>query len=93
MKRPADHLPPRRALGDVRGSTTGGERLTEYFDFTRWPDKAGYRVTRMELLAIVTQIERARQARTLGGFLTRLGRWIMRPIRSKPLDASGKEMP
>ena len=49
MKRPMDHLPPRRALGDVRGASKG-EKASEYFDFTTDPDKAGKRVTRAELL-------------------------------------------
>lgn len=90
-RQPQDHLPPRRALGNVKGE--GGERLTEYFDFQRWPEKATMRVTRIEFLAIITQLERAKEARSLGGFLRRLGRFLRRPVGSKITDETGVESP
>lgn len=45
---------PRRELGDAAGRAKG-ERLSEYFDFRTWPEKADRKVTRAELLAILTQ--------------------------------------
>ena len=50
---PTDRQPPRRDLGDVRGRE--GERLSEYFDFTQWPEKRDRKVLRGELLAILTR--------------------------------------
>ncbi|MGH3428491.1 MAG: hypothetical protein ACRDQZ_13140 [Mycobacteriales bacterium] len=29
------------------------ERFSEYFDFERWPEKAEYKVTRLELFAVL----------------------------------------
>lgn len=73
MKQPMDHLPARRALGDVRGQE--GEKLSEYFDFRTWPEKARRRVTREELLALLTRkwlVEReTRWYRRLWRYLTR----------------------
>ena len=90
--RKQDHAAnPRRALGNVKGE--GGERLSEYFDFQRWPEKAAFRVTRNELLAILTQMERAREARTLRGFARRVWRFLKRPLGSKITDETGVESP
>lgn len=52
MKQPMDHQ--RRALGDATGRAKP-ERLSEYFDFRTWPEKADRKVTRQELLAILTR--------------------------------------
>lgn len=54
VNRPMDHQPPRRALGDASGRAKP-ERVSEYFDFTTWPEKADRKVTRQELLAILTR--------------------------------------
>lgn len=82
---------PRRALGNVRGE--GGERLSEYFDFKRWPEKATLRVTRMELLAMLEQHFRATEARRTEGFLRRVWRFLKRPLGSKITDETGVESP
>jgi hypothetical protein len=83
-----------RPAHDIRGrAPANAERLSEYFDFQRWPDKATMRVTRLELLAIVTQIERARDARTLGGFLRRVWRFLKRPLGSPITDETGVASP
>lgn len=79
MKPPMDHQPPRRALGDVTGRKS--ERLSEYFDFRTWPEKADRKVTRQELLAILTQkwlVEREMR------WYRRLWRYLMRRPGSKP---------
>lgn len=52
---PLDHLPPqRRPLGDASGRAKP-ERLSEYFDFNTFPEKRDRKVTRGELLAILTR--------------------------------------
>lgn len=90
--RPQDHAAnPRRALGNIRGE--GGERLSEYFDFNRWPEKAAFRVTRMELLAILEQHFKVTEARRTEGFLRRVGRFLRRPVGSKLTDETGRESP
>lgn len=43
-----------RELGDATGRAKA-EKLSEYFDFTAYPDKRDRRVTRGELLAILTR--------------------------------------
>jgi len=50
------------------------ERLSEYFDFARWPEKASYKVTRAELLAMLT-----RQHRVVieSRWYRRLWRWLV----------------
>lgn len=82
---------PRRPLGNIRGE--GGERLSEYFDFKRYPEKAAFRVTRIELLAILEQHFRATEARRLSGFLRRVWRFLTRPLGSKITDETGVESP
>lgn len=69
------------------------ERVGEYFDFQRDPEKATYKVTRIELLAILTQLERAKAARTPSGFAKRVWRFLMRPLGSKITDETGVEAP
>lgn len=49
-----DRQPPRRAFGDARGQPRG-EKLSEYFDFVTWPEKADRKVTRQELLALLNR--------------------------------------
>jgi hypothetical protein len=86
VKQPQDRLPPRRervAPGNVRGE--GGERLSTYFDFKAYPEKAAMRVTRLELLAVVTQLERNR-------FWRRVWTFLRRPVGSRSLDSSGTEV-
>lgn len=72
MIAPRDHQRPRRELGDARGQAKG-ERLSEYFDFSTWPEKRDRKVTRGELLAILTRkytVEReSRWYRRLWAFL------------------------
>ena len=89
---PRDHAAnPRRALGNIKGE--GGERLSEYFDFKRWPEKATMRVTRLELLAILTQHMKVTEARRTEGFIRRIGRFLRRPLGSKITDETGVESP
>jgi site-specific recombinase len=56
--------------------------LSEYFDFTRWPDKADRKVTRVELLALMTQKYKAEQASRWWRRLWRWLRWMGRPAGS-----------
>jgi hypothetical protein len=82
----------RRVAHDIYGKPPG-ERLSEYFDFQRFPEKAAFKVTRHEFLAIITQIERARNARTLRGFAARVWRFLKRPLGSPITDETGVESP
>ena len=80
MKQPQDRLPARRALGDATGKPQG-ERISEYFDFTTWPDKRDMKVKRGELLAILTrqwQVERETR------WYRRLWRWAWAKRGSGP---------
>ena len=81
MKRPMDHLPPRRALGDVRGARAG-ERVSDYFDFKSDPDRAKLKVTRAELLAMLT---RQWQIQREGVWYRRFWRWLRARPGSKPV--------
>lgn len=79
-----DHQPPRKTLGDVRGRST--ERLSEYFDFRTWPEKADKKVTRQELLAILTRrwmVEREMK------WYRRLWRWLLAKKGSGPVVVGG----
>lgn len=58
------------------------ERLSEYFDFDRFPDKAERRVTRIEFLAVLESIHK-HEARNR--WHRRLWRWLTGP-RKKPAD-------
>lgn len=90
--RPQDHAAnPRRALGNIRGE--GGERLSEYFDFKRFPERANYKVQRYELLAILEQHLRVVEARSARGFWRRVWRFLKRPVGSKITDETGVESP
>lgn len=56
-----DHARARaQQLGDVHGRKRP-EKLSEYFDFSTWPEKAELPVRRNELMAILTQYDRARK--------------------------------
>jgi nuclear transport factor 2 (NTF2) superfamily protein len=44
---------PKRPAYDVKGARQ--ERLSEYFDFAQWPEKRTMKVTRQELLALLTR--------------------------------------
>lgn len=80
MRAPQDHLPSRRQLGDVRGQARG-EKLSEYFDFKAWPEKADKKVTRQELLALLTrQWAVERESR----WYRRVWRYLTRPRGSAP---------
>lgn len=71
-----------RAQFDARGQRQ--ERLSEYFDFQRWPDKAKLSVTRLELLALLTQMEKGRSQNRV---LARVWRFLKRPLGSGPVPA------
>lgn len=58
-----------------------GERLSEYFDFTRWPEKATLPVRRQELLAILDRHFKAQEARR---WHRRLWAFLRRPWGSGP---------
>lgn len=75
--------PEARAQFDARGNVQ--ERISEYFDFERWPDKAKKSVTRLELLAILTQIERGKKEQA---FFSRLWRYLRRPPKSGRVPAT-----
>ena len=86
MKQPTDRQPPRRTLGDVRGREA--ERLSEYFDFTAFPEKRDRKVTRQELLAILTRrwlIERESR------WFRRAWRWLVARTGSKPVSVGGSD--
>jgi hypothetical protein len=84
MQQPMDRQPPRKALGDVHGRKA--ERVSEYFDFTTWPDKADKKVTRQELLAILTRKWKIEQE---SKWHRRLWRWLARRPGSKPHAIGG----
>lgn len=75
--------PLRRPLGDVQGRKT--ERLSEYFDFDRFPEKADLKVRRNELLAILEQLEKGKAHMA---WWRRLWRALKRPVGSGPLPAT-----
>jgi hypothetical protein len=84
----------RKAARSIYDRDTSRERISEFFNFEGAnADKAQYRVTRLELLAVLTQIERAKSARTLAGFARRVWRFLKRPVGSKITDETGVESP
>lgn len=90
--KPNEHAAnPRRALGNIRGE--GGERLSEYFDFKRFPEKATLRVNRFELLAILEQYFKVTEARRTEGVLRRVWRFLKRPVGSPITDETGVASP
>jgi hypothetical protein len=60
------------------------ERMSEYFDFERWPEKAERKVTRNELLAVLTQIEKGKQQQR---WRSRLWRYLKARVGSGPVHA------
>lgn len=83
---------PRRELGDVMGKPKG-ERVSEYFDFRTWPEKADRKVTRAELLALLTNqwiLQRDRQwYRRLWKYLRARVGTPKEPIGVKTKDQAG----
>lgn len=59
----------KRSYSDATGKHIP-ERLSEYFDFTTWPDKANRPVTRHELSAVLVAIEKQRAPRRFWRWLT-----------------------
>jgi hypothetical protein len=85
VRQPQDRQPPADRRGfDARGRVPP-ERISEYFDFERWPEKAERKVTRLELLALLTQLEKGREQTR---FLSRLWRFLRRPVNSGPVPAT-----
>lgn len=79
-----DRQPPANRRGfDARGQAEP-ERLSEYFDFERFPDKAEKKVTRNELLAILTRYDQGRRQTT---WRSRLWRFLLRPVNSGAVPA------
>lgn len=84
----------RRPAHDVRGAAPPSrETLGEYFDFGRFPEKAAFRVTRLELLAILEQHFRVVEAHRTRGFLRRVWRFLKRPVGSPITDETGVASP
>lgn len=81
MNRDFRKRPPVR---DVRGQKLP-ERISEYFDFERYPEKTEKHVERIELLAILTQIERGKEEQR---WTSRLWRFLKRPLGSGPVPAT-----
>lgn len=69
------------------------ERIGDYFDFEKFPDKANLNVKRFELQALLVQYDRAARSRTFRGFLRRVWRFLKRPLGSKLTDETGVESP
>lgn len=84
MKQPQDRLPPRRALGDVSGREA--EKLSEYFDFEKFPEKADRKVTRRELLAWLMRQNAVQEQRR---WHRRLWAWLVARRGSSPRPIGG----
>jgi hypothetical protein len=80
-----DRQPPRNRAGYDATGKVPPERISEYFDFERWPDKATKPVQRIELLAILHQLEKGRVQTT---WRSRLARFLRRPVNSGPVPAT-----
>lgn len=79
---PQDHkLPSANRRGFDAQGRAPGERLSEYFDFERWPEKKTKAVTRLELLAILTREYKVKQAST---WPRRVWAYLTRPFGSAP---------
>lgn len=59
-----------------------GEKLSEFFDFNRWPEKMVKKVTRAELLAILDRWHRVNNEQK---WYRRLGRWLKAAVGSGPV--------
>lgn len=81
MKQPQDRKPP----GDQRrGFDANGrklERISEYFDFARFPEKRDQRVTREELAAVILRMKHVEQS---SSWLHRIKLFMLRPLGSPP---------
>lgn len=84
MRKPQDRQPPAERRGFDATGKVPPERISEYFDFERWPEKAERSVKRLELLAILHQIEKGRVQTT---WWSRLRRFLARPVNSGPVPA------
>lgn len=83
MRAPQDRKGPGgvpRGGFDATGQARG-ERINEYFDFERWPEKAAMKVTRIELIAILTRADEIRKA---SSWRHRVWLFLKRPWGSKP---------
>jgi hypothetical protein len=81
---PTDRQPPRKTVYDARGRQA--ERLSEYFDFAATPEKRDRKVTREELLAILTRkwiVERETK------WYRRLWRYFTAKSGAKPAPVGG----
>lgn len=72
MARPFSDSPKRQPLGDATGKIRG-ERLSEYFDFERWPEKADRKVTRHELSILLNRMIAVQRDQK---WTRRLWRWL-----------------
>jgi hypothetical protein len=75
------HVDRRTSYADALGRKPP-ERLSEYFDFQRWPEKAALNVKRIELLAI---LERDYQMRRQGAWHRVVWRWLRARVGSGPV--------
>lgn len=73
----------RRPFGDALGRRPP-ERLSEYFDFERWPEKAERKVTRLELSAVLTRHFKLMESMK---WYRRLWRWLKAKVGSGPVQA------
>lgn len=81
---PMDHLAPqptRKQLGDATGRAKP-ERLSEYFDFATYPEKRDRKVTRGELLALLTRRWQVEQSMR---WYRRAWRWLTAKKGSGPV--------
>ena len=85
MARMSDHA--RKLYADAKGQAPG-ERISEYFDFKRFPEKAEKKVTRLELLAILIRQERVRRE---SSWWYRLWRFLRRPPGAAPATIASTE--
>jgi hypothetical protein len=81
VKRPT--IERRTSYADAFGRSPG-EKLSEFFDFERWPEKAEKKVTRHELSVILSQYHRAIR---YGAWYMRLWRWLLAKRGSGPVAA------
>lgn len=77
----------RRKYAEANGEKPG-ERISDYFDFKQFPEKAGMKVTRIELLAILIRQEKVRRE---SAFWHRLWRFLRRPVGSPPAVLAATE--
>lgn len=85
MARMSPHA--RKLYADANGQPPG-ERISEYFDFKKFPEKASMKVTRIELLALLIRQERVRRE---SAWWYRLWRFLRRPPGSPPATLAATE--